>query len=141
VNRLAGADLMATGAVHRSGKGRHTTTHRQLVLLPGGGLLIDTPGMRALAVVDAEEGVRQAFDDVERLAEGCGYTNCAHAGEERCAVAEAVADGRLAADRLEGWRRLSAEPAWPGYPASRRAVEERKRRKATKRADRRTSGP
>ncbi len=141
VNRLAGADLMATGAVHRGGKGRHTTTHRQLVLLPGGGLLIDTPGMRALAVVGAEDGVRQAFQDVEELARACEYADCAHAGEQGCAVAEAVADGRLAADRLEAWRRLRAEPGRPGYAAERRAVEDRKRRKAAKRADRRTAGP
>ncbi len=85
VNLLAGADILATGAVRRDGQGRHTTTHRQLVLLPGGGLLIDTPGMRALSVVGAGDGVEQAFQDVEALAEGCEYGNCGHAGEQGCA--------------------------------------------------------
>ncbi|HEV3364206.1 MAG TPA: ribosome small subunit-dependent GTPase A, partial [Acidimicrobiia bacterium] len=96
VNLLAGADLLATGAVRSDGKGRHTTTHRQLVVLPGGGLLIDTPGMRALSVVGAGEGVEQAFQDVEALARGCEYGNCAHTGERGCALAAALSDGRLA---------------------------------------------
>ena len=74
VNLLAGAEILATGAVRRDGSGRHTTTHRQLVLLPGGGLLIDTPGMRALSVVGAGDGVEQAFQDVELLARRCEYT-------------------------------------------------------------------
>lgn len=138
VNLLAGADFMATGAVRRDGKGRHTTTHRELILLPGGGLLIDTPGMRALSVLGAEDGVEQAFQDVEVLARGCHYADCAHTGEQRCAVAAAVSDGRLAPGRLEAWLRLTAEPRSSGYEASRRAVEDRKRLKATRRAGRRT---
>lgn len=138
VNLLAGADFMATGAVRRDGKGRHTTTHRELILLPGGGLLIDTPGMRALSVLGAEDGVEQAFQDVEVLARDCHYADCAHTGEQRCAVAAAVSDGRLDPDRLEAWIRLTAERRSSGYEASRRAVEDRKRLKATRRAGRRT---
>jgi ribosome biogenesis GTPase len=141
VNLLAGADVLATGAVRRDGKGRHTTTHRQLVLLPGGGLLIDTPGMRALSVVGAGDGVEQAFQDVEVLARGCQYTNCTHAGEERCALAAALTDGRLTPRRLESWLRLRAEPLSSDYEAARRLVEDRKRRKATKSADRRSARP
>ena len=140
VNLLAGADILATAAVRRDGKGRHTTTHRELVLLPGGGLLIDTPGMRALSVVGAGEGVEQAFEDVELLARGCEYANCAHAGERGCALATAVSDGRLAPGRLDAWLRLRAEPR-SDYEAARRVVDDRKRRKATKIADRRAARP
>lgn len=141
VNLLAGTDLMATGAVRSDGKGRHTTTHRQLVLLPGGGLLIDTPGMRALSVLGAGDGVQQAFQDVEVLAQACEYSDCAHAGEQRCAVAAAVSDGRLARGRLEGWLRLRAERRSSGYEASRRVVEDRKQRKAARKAGRRAARP
>jgi ribosome biogenesis GTPase len=132
---------MATGAVRRDGKGRHTTTHRELILLPGGGLLIDTPGMRALSVLGAEDGVEQAFQDVEALARNCRYADCAHTGEQNCAVAAAVSDGRLTPGRLDAWLRLRAEPRSSGYEASRRAVEDRKRLKATRRAGRRTPRP
>ena len=141
VNLLAGAEVLATGAVRRDGKGRHTTTHRQLVLLPGGGLLIDTPGMRALSVVGAGDGVEQAFQDVEVLARGCEYTNCAHGGEQRCALSAALTDGRLTRRRLESWLRLRAESPSSDYEAARRLVEDRKRRKATKVAGRRTARP
>jgi ribosome biogenesis GTPase len=141
VNLLAGADLLATGAVRSDGKGRHTTTHRELVLLPGGGLLIDTPGMRALSVAGAGEGVEQAFQDVEVLARGCEYANCAHAGEQGCALAAALSDGRLAPGRLDAWLRLRAEPRSSDYAAARRVVDDRKRRKAKKIADRRAARP
>ncbi len=141
MNLLVGAEVLATGAVRRDGKGRHTTTHRELVLLPGGGLLIDTPGMRALSVADAEDGVDQAFQDLAILARGCEYTNCTHTGEQRCALIAAVSDGRLTPGRLESWLRLRAEPLSSDYEAARRVVEDRKRRKATKIADRRTARP
>ena len=134
VNLLAGAELLATNAVRSDGKGRHTTTHRQLVVLPGGGLLIDTPGMRALSVVGAAEGVERAFSDVEELARGCEYADCAHAGEQGCALTAAVSDGRLERGRLEAWLRLRAEPRSSDYAAARRDVENRKRRKAVRRA-------
>ena len=141
VNLLAGADILATGAVRSDGQGRHTTTHRELVLLPGGGLLIDTPGMRALSVVGAGDGVVQAFNDVEALAHGCKYPTCSHTGEEGCAVAAALADGRLARGRFESWLRLRAEPTSSDREAARRAVDDRKRRKAAKLAERRTTRP
>jgi ribosome biogenesis GTPase len=137
VNLLAGADLLATGAVRRDGQGRHTTTHRELVVLPGGGLLIDTPGMRALSVVGAAEGVERAFQDVEALAQDCEYADCAHSGEQGCALMAALSDGRLDRDRLDSWLRRRAEPrSSSDYAAARRVVDDRKRRKATKRAER-----
>jgi ribosome biogenesis GTPase len=139
VNLLAGAEILATGAVRRDGGGRHTTTHRQLVLLPGGGLLIDTPGMRALSMVGAGDGVEQAFEDVELLARGCRYTRCSHAGESGCAIAAALADGRLERSRLESWLRVRSEPPSSEREVARRDIAERKRRKAAKFADRRAA--
>ena len=139
VNLLAGAEILATGAVRRDGSGRHTTSHRELVLLAGGGLLIDTPGMRALSVVGARDGVEVAFDDVEVLAEGCPYADCTHAGEPGCAVTAALSDGRLEPSRVESWLRLRAEPASAEPELARFQVAERKRRKAAKIADRRAA--
>lgn len=139
VNLLAGSDILATGAVRRDGSGRHTTTHRELVLLPGGGLLIDTPGMRALSVVGAAEGVEEAFHDVEVLAGLCVYADCSHAGGSGCAVAAALSDGRLDRSRFESWLRLRSEPASSELEIARGGIAERKRRKAAKFADRRAA--
>ena len=139
VNLLAGTEILATGAVRRDGSGRHTTTHRELVLLPRGGLLIDTPGMRALSVAGAGDGVEQAFDDVEAIARLCVYANCSHAGESGCAVGAALSDGRLERSRLESWLRLRSEPAASELEITRGDIAERKRRKAAKFADRRAA--
>lgn len=139
VNLLAGAEILATGAVRRDGSGRHTTTHRELVLLPGGGLLIDTPGMRALSAVGAGDGVEQAFEDVELLARRCGYTNCSHSGESGCALAVAVCDGRLERSRLESWLHLKSDLQSSQIEIARSEIAERKRRKAAKFADRRAA--
>lgn len=101
---------MATAPV-RSGdaKGRHTTTARHLVVLPGGGALLDTPGLRQLGLWSGEEGLAAAFADVETLAEACRFRDCAHQGEPGCAVAEAVADGRIPARRLASYAKLRRE--------------------------------
>ena len=114
LNRLVGREVMRTAEVRdRDGKGRHTTTHRELVRLPGGALVIDTPGMRELQLWGGgtDAGIAQAFDDVAALAAGCRFGDCQHAGEPGCAVAEAVARGELAPERLESWRKLSREMA------------------------------
>ena len=139
VNRLAGAEILATSAVRGDGSGRHTTTHRELVVLPQGGLLIDTPGMRALSVLGAGGGVEQAFGDVEALAGDCRYPNCSHSGESGCAIAVAVADGLLQPGRLEAWLRLRAELASSEAHDARGDIAERKRGKAAKFAARRAS--
>lgn len=141
VNLLVGTDILATGAVRRDGSGRHTTTHRELVLLPGGGLLIDTPGMRSLSVVGASDGVEQAFQEVEALSRDCRYASCSHSSEQGCAIAAALSDGRLDRGRVEGWLRLRAEPASAQLDAARLAIVERKQRKAAKIADRRSNRP
>jgi ribosome biogenesis GTPase len=132
VNLLAGAEILTTGAVRRDGSGRHTTTPRELVVLPGGGLLIDTPGMRALSVVGASDGVERAFQDVELIAQGCRYHNCSHSGEQGCAIAAALSDGRLERSRVESWLRLRSEPASSELETTRGNIADRKRRKAAR---------
>jgi ribosome biogenesis GTPase len=107
INRLAGTDLMRTGAIAADGTGRHTTTHRELVQLPGGALVIDTPGLRELQFWEGD--VNAAFEDIEALALECRFRDCAHAREPGCAVQAAVDDGTLALDRLRSWRKLQRE--------------------------------
>ena len=139
VNLLAGAEILATGAVRGDGSGRHTTTHRELVVLPGGGLLIDTPGMRALSVLGAGQGVEQTFGDIEMLAGDCSYQSCSHSGESGCAIAGALSDGRLLPGRVEAWLRLRTESASPKADDTRGEIAARKRRKAAKFEARRAS--
>jgi ribosome biogenesis GTPase len=113
VNRLLGSERLRVGATSEAdGKGRHTTTSRQLVELPGGALLIDTPGMRELQPWADESAVAGAFDDIAALASGCRFTDCAHEQEPGCAVHDAIEAGRLEADRLENYRRLGREAAF-----------------------------
>ena len=128
VNRLLGREALTVRALSEAdGKGRHTTTARQLVELPGGALLIDTPGMRELQPWVGEEAVDAAFEEIAALAAGCRFGDCAHQGEPECAVAAAVESGRLDPDRLEHYRRLGREAAF----------EERKRDKAAANTKRR----
>ena len=110
VNALLGEDRQATAAVRGSdSRGRHTTTHRELFELPNGALLVDTPGIRALEVLGADEGVEAAFDDVIELAAACRFSDCRHHGEPGCAVREALDDGRLTEERLASHRKLERE--------------------------------
>ncbi len=108
-NALAGETLAATREIRDDGRGRHTTTARELHLLPGGGLLVDTPGMRELALHDDAEGIEAAFADVVELATACRFRDCGHRGEPGCAVSAAIDDGRLDPSRLVAWRKLQAE--------------------------------
>ncbi|MCB9487699.1 MAG: ribosome small subunit-dependent GTPase A [Deltaproteobacteria bacterium] len=109
INALLGDEIMATGEVrHRDGRGRHTTTHRQLIALPNGGLLIDTPGMRELQLFD-EEGLGSVFADIEALAARCRFSDCTHRSEPGCAVRVAIDDGELSADRFEHYEKLEKE--------------------------------
>ena len=129
INRLAGADVRKTREVREAdSKGRHTTTHRELVVLPGGGLMIDTPGMRELQLWDASEGVRDTFDDIEALAAGCHFTDCRHRDEPRCAVKAAVDEGRIEADRLASYLKLQDELAYLARQQDERAQIDEKRR-------------
>jgi ribosome biogenesis GTPase len=110
INRLVGSDVQKTREVRESdSRGRHTTTHRELVRLPSGGLIIDTPGMRELQLWDVREAVKETFDDIEALAAQCRFTDCRHRDEPRCAVKAAVAAGRISAARLESYHKLQDE--------------------------------
>ena len=110
INALLGFERQATAEIREDdARGRHTTTRRELVLLPGGGLLIDTPGMRELQLNEAGHGLLSAFEDIEALAEGCAFGDCRHGPEPDCAVRAAVAEGRLAAERLESYHKLVRE--------------------------------
>jgi ribosome biogenesis GTPase / thiamine phosphate phosphatase len=112
VNALLGDERQRTAEVRASdSRGRHTTTHRELFELPNGALLVDTPGIRALEVLGADEGVESTFDDVADLAAQCRFSDCRHAGEPGCAVHAALADGRLSTERLESHQKLERELA------------------------------
>ena len=108
-NALAGRTVAGTHEIREDGRGRHTTTARELHVLPGGGLLIDTPGMRELALYDDADGVQTAYADVTELAALCRFRDCGHRGEPGCAVAAAIDDGRLDPARFSAWRKLQAE--------------------------------
>lgn len=129
VNALLGEQRMATQAVREADhKGRHTTSHRELVLLPGGGLIVDTPGVREIGLVDADEGVGVVFDDIERLTETCKFSDCAHANEPGCAVRGAIESGALDPDRWASFQKLSQELAAMEEKAERAARDAERRR-------------
>ena len=112
LNRLAGELLMLTRAIREDdARGRHTTTHRELFRLPGGALMLDTPGMRELGLWDAEEGVAATFADIAEIAGRCRFSNCQHDREPSCAVQEAIADGRIDQRRYRSYRKLQSESA------------------------------
>ena len=128
VNALLGEDRQATAEVRDSdSRGRHTTTHRELFELPGGALLVDTPGIRSLEVLGAEEGVETAFDDVVDIAATCRFSDCRHEREPGCAVRAALADGRLTDDRLASHRKLEREVARAARETDPRARAEHRR--------------
>ena len=111
-NALVGTDVLTTKAIRDDGRGRHTSVRRELVVLPGGGAVIDTPGLRGIGLIDAGGGLEQAFADVEELAAGCRFADCSHEGDPGCAVAAALTDGSLTLRRYESWRKLQREIAW-----------------------------
>ncbi|OAH11124.1 ribosome small subunit-dependent GTPase A [Streptomyces jeddahensis] len=109
-NALLGDDVMEVQTVRDAdGKGRHTTTTRNLLVLPGGGVLIDTPGLRGVGLWDAEAGVGQVFTEIEELAGNCRFHDCAHTAEPGCAVLAALEDGTLSERRLDSYRKLLRE--------------------------------
>ncbi|WP_236009993.1 ribosome small subunit-dependent GTPase A [Actinomadura physcomitrii] len=138
-NALLGTGALATGEVRASdGKGRHTTVRREMLPLPGGGVLIDTPGLRGVGLFDAGGGLRRAFADIEELAAGCRFGDCAHRTEPGCAVLAAVAGGSLARRRLDSYRKLQRENAWiASRTDARLRAEQRDKWKAVSRWQRR----
>jgi ribosome biogenesis GTPase len=110
VNALAGAPVMPVQQIRGAdGKGRHTTAYRSLVLLPQGGAVLDTPGIRGVGLLETEAGLDRAFAEVTALAEQCRFDDCRHEREPGCAVTAALADGMLSPRRLESWRKLRRE--------------------------------
>ncbi|WP_397334026.1 ribosome small subunit-dependent GTPase A [Paenibacillus sp. YN15] len=113
INRLIGREAMDTGGIREDdGRGRHTTTHRELLLLPDGGLLLDTPGMRELQLWDADQGISTGFADVETLSGQCRFHNCSHNREPGCAVQAALEDGTLEEERYNSYLKLQKELAY-----------------------------
>ena len=110
VNRFAGRELMTTTPTRADDdEGRHTTSHRELILLPGGGVVIDTPGLRELQLAEGAAGIDVTFSDVDELTGDCRFADCTHNGEPGCAVAAAVESGALPSERLQSWRKLQRE--------------------------------
>lgn len=132
VNRLAGRDLIRTREVREAdSRGRHTTTQRQLVRLPTGALIIDTPGMREIQLWDVDEGFTEVFEDIGALAAGCRFRDCGHRAEPGCAVRAAVDDGRIDAGRLASYLKLQDELRAVEARADERAQQEAKRKART----------
>jgi ribosome biogenesis GTPase len=109
VNRFAGRELLATNEIRKDGRGRHTTSHRELVPLPSGALLIDTPGMRELQLWADAEVLDSTFAEIAELASSCRFTDCSHEHEPSCAVKSAIADGSLPRERFASYRKLQRE--------------------------------
>lgn len=123
INKLAGQEILATREIREDdGKGRHTTTHRQLLLLPDGGIVIDTPGMRELQLESAD--LSRSFMDIEELAEQCRFGDCSHTSEPGCAVRQAIEAGELTAERLESFKKLQREAGYEGLNS--RQLEQKK---------------
>ena len=127
LNRLTGAARPTLPVRGSDDRGRHATTHRELVAIGDGALLIDTPGLRLPRVWEQAAGLRTVFADVDALAAQCRFRDCSHHGEPGCAVAAAITDGRLPADRLAGLEKLAREQAWLETRRDERARSDRQR--------------
>lgn len=131
VNALLGEERMATQGIREAdARGRHTTSYRQLVLLPAGGLLLDTPGIREVGLIDADEGLNAVFDDIEELARNCRFRDCTHGSEPGCAVRGALEDGTLDPSRWAHFQKLSQEMAASAQTKDRAMQEAGRRRLA-----------
>lgn len=112
INRLLGENRLDTNGLRNDDKGRHTTTRRELILLPNGGMVIDTPGMRELGMWDAAEGIERTFSDIEELSKQCRFHDCTHSGEPGCAICRALERGELSAERWRSYQKLKTENAY-----------------------------
>ncbi len=122
INHLLGENSLATREIRDDGKGRHATTHRQLMLLESGGLVMDTPGMRELGVVSAD--LEKSFADIEELAESCKFSDCSHTSEPGCKILKALKSGALNEARFENYKKIKTESSYSGL--SSRKIEEEK---------------
>jgi len=128
VNALIGDTTQQVDEVRSDGKGRHTTARRELIALPGGGVIVDTPGLRGLKLWDHGEGAASTFADVAELAAGCKFNDCRHETEPDCAVRAAIADGTIGKQRLDDWRKLQRELEYQRSKQDQRLAAQRKRR-------------
>ncbi|MFZ0218114.1 MAG: ribosome small subunit-dependent GTPase A [Candidatus Dormiibacterota bacterium] len=128
VNLLAGREALRTGTLHRTGRGRHTTSHRELLQLPDGGAIIDTPGLREVQLWEGDDALEQTFGDIDDLAASCRFSDCAHAGEPGCAIAAALADGTLVPERWTSYQKLQRELAAVERRVDQRARGQERRR-------------
>jgi ribosome biogenesis GTPase len=128
INRIVGTDIMRTRAVHNSGEGRHMTSHRQLVQLPQGGMIIDTPGLREAQLWEGDEALSSVFEDIEELALQCRFSDCAHDTEPGCAIKVALAAGTLDSARFQSYLKLQRELRFVASKSDvRLRLEERKK--------------
>lgn len=129
INRIVGGEVLRTREIHeKSGEGRHTTSHRQLIQLPGGGMIIDTPGLREAQLWRGDEGIDLLFQDIEELASSCRFSDCVHDTEPGCAIKNALAEGTLDAGRFNSYLKLLRELRSIEVRSSARLqIEERKR--------------
>ena len=129
VNRLCGKEVQATGAISASvGKGRHTTTTRDLIIMPQGGMVIDNPGIREIAFWDNGDGVDTAFPEIERLARECRFCDCSHTHEPGCRVLRAVSEGEISTERLESYGKMKRELTYLAERANKSADRVEKER-------------
>ena len=141
LNLVSGTER-ATAPIRADGRGRHTTTGRELVLVDGRGIVIDTPGMRELQLWDADAGLSAVFGDIEVLGRGCRFSDCAHDGEPGCAIGAALADGRLDAERYGSYRKLQREEAHlAGKRDARSAADAKRQHRIDARSARRSPRP
>jgi ribosome biogenesis GTPase len=138
VNALAGTDVMATGDIRDvDGKGRHTTSHRELIVLPNRAVVVDTPGLRGVALYAAGDGLSRAFSEVEELASACRFTDCRHGDEPGCAITASVEAGDLTQARVDSWHKLQRELAFQARRGDARLrAEERAKWKTISKAQR-----
>ncbi len=133
LNRLSGSDKMRTDSIsEKSNRGMHVTTHRELVVLDGGGLLIDNPGMRSVGIADTDNGLESTFEGIEDLAAMCRFSDCIHINEPNCAVKEAVENGELPRDTYENYLNLQKERAHYASTTADRRKKDKKRGKVVK---------
>ena len=132
INKLLGEEKQETNGLRNDDKGRHTTTKRELLLLPTGGIVIDTPGMRELGMWDAGSGVEKAFSDIAELARGCRFGDCTHTSEPGCAVRAAIEAGELTQERFSSYQKLQAENALAKDSASFLQAKEKKMKEIAK---------
>lgn len=132
INRLIGEERLETNGLRNDDKGRHTTTHRELISLPGGAIVIDTPGMRELGMWAAESGLSASFADVESFAEKCRFRDCTHTTEPGCAIREAIESGELSEERFLSYKKLEVENSYSEDTQSYLAAKREKFKKISK---------